>query len=183
MRTLTTLALAASLALLGSCRLVTSKTPMGTKLVALEAAEWDGTWASGFSGPVDLKVNPDGRLQLVYMNDSNGVLRVEQLTWTILSHGDWTFASATHPDLKDEYIWVRIWHEDEQIIAWMPDPETLEKWVLDGTLPGTVDETRNLHLGALEASHLDFLTGPEGRDAVVWDKPMAFVRISGRSGI
>jgi len=183
MRNFATLALAASLALLSACTIVTSRAPMGTESLAPAAANWDGTWASGFSAPVHLKVTPDGRVRMLYMNDDQDSLKAEQLAWTLMKHGDWTFASATDPDHHGEYIWVRIWREEEQIIAWLPNPEALAAWIRDAQLPGTVDQNGNVHLGLLEPQHLDFLTSEAGRESVIWTKPMALVRIGTRTGL
>lgn len=171
-----------ALALVASCTLVTSHAPLGSDPVSPAAADWDGTWASGFSAPVHLKVAPDGKVRMVYLNDEEDGLKAEVLDWTLMQHGDWTFASATNPDLDGEYLWVRVWREEEQLIAWLPAPQSLANLVKAGQLPGRVDEHDSVHLGSLEPQHLDLLTSDEGHNLIMWDKPLAFVRISPNTG-
>jgi len=174
-------AVALCLALAASCKIVTVPSPMGTTPVAPVSADWDGTWACGFQSPVTLWVNDSGAVRLIYTEMEGDELVTHEIEWQLETHGDWMFASAPVPDMPGKFLWARVWREEEQLIAWLPDPEQLAELVRTGTLPGTVEEDGNVFLGELSSEQLDALTTRES-GSILWDKPIAFVRVTNHLG-
>lgn len=169
------------LALAASCKVVTVPSPLGTTAVQPVSADWDGTWVCGFQSPVTLWVHDAGTVRMTYTEMEADKLVTRQLEWKLETHGDWMFASAALPDMPGKFLWARVWREEEQIIAWLPDPEQLAEQVRAGALPGTVDKDGNVFLGELSGEHLDALTTRES-GSIRWDEPVALVRVLNHLG-
>lgn len=181
------LVLALALAVLASaCTVVTTAEPLGTHPVALEPAEWDGTWLHA-EGAVFLKVTDAaaGRMQLVALDESDGddALTARTIRVEVLGHDGWLFANLVVDEEPDTTYWVRLKREGRQLLAWLPSPEAVAEVVRAGHLPGEVDEHGNVHLAPLDDAGLRVITDSTHGILVDWELPLALLRMSDKAGL
>ncbi|MDF1800693.1 MAG: hypothetical protein P1V81_16070 [Planctomycetota bacterium] len=173
-----------ALLLATACNVVSSVEPLGSSPVTLDPAEWNGTWLYS-EGTATIKVvSPrEGRLSMVSIDESNDSLEPIVSEVLVLQHGGWTFANLRHEDEPEQNYWLRLHRDGNQLIAWMPAPKAFATSVLAGSLPGRVEEDGNVRLGELTTAHLDHIIAGERELMLLWEEPLAFLRISDKTGI
>ena len=78
-------------------------------------------------------------------------------------------------DVAPSYLWARIEHGDDAIIAWAPDSVVFARLVEAGLLPGAVEEG-NVVLGALKPEHYRIITTGSHGVVLDWEQPMVLYR-------
>jgi len=174
----------AALLLATACNVVSSVEPLGSAPQPLDPAEWDGTWLYS-EGTVTIKVASaeEGRISMVSIDESNDSLEAIVSEVLVLQHGGWTFANLRHEDEPEHNYWMRLHREGNQLIAWMPSPTAFATSVRAGDLPGVVEEDGNVRLAELTTAHLDHIILGERELMLLWEEPLAFLRISDKAGI
>jgi hypothetical protein len=166
---------------LWGCDSVTSSTPVGDKPVSLQEDDWDGTWINAESA-LTLKVKnaEKGHLQIAWIEDSGGKLKMESFIAEIRVSGDWHFASIRDDggdqEIEERYMFLRVDKSDGQIIGWSPDVAAFKKAVEDGHLPGKMDES-SVRLSVLNSEHIDYIKSAAATSLFDWDEPLVLVRI------
>ena len=176
--------------LLAGCDAVSVDEPVGEEAVALEVADWQGTWVSGevvlMTTVLDAAA---GRVQAAWMERYEEGARLETSEGVVRRTGDWVFLSMPQPDDAEpdadaaprpeaaaRYLWVRVVNDGRTALLWWPDAEAFRAAVRDGRLPGVIGEDDDIHLGDLTAEHLELINAPES-GLLGWQEPMVFVRI------
>jgi hypothetical protein len=162
-----------------ACHPVQSIAPVGSRPVALDAEDWNGTWCGDDGDPVLFRV----------VDSANGVLRMSgieieegEARWehsylylrTVPGHEDWIFVSAEDDLREDEppsYSWARVKRKGELLLVWFPDAAKFEALVEDGRLPGEIDDDRDVRLWELDDADLALIVGEESGALFEWDDP------------
>lgn len=180
---------------LGACDSVLVPEPIGDEAVALEAADWQGTWVSGEIVLMTTVLDAEaGIVQAAWMERYQDGARLETFEGQVRRTGDWVFLSMPDPDPERndtaapgeeaaalaepavEYLWARILNDGRTALLWWPRAEAFRAAVQDGRLPGSIGEGNDMRLGELTAEHLDLINAPES-GLLGWQEPMVFVRI------
>lgn len=177
---------------LGACDTVTSPTPMGTSVLQLEAADWDGRWSNA-EGDMDVTVT-DPAKGLIHVEFPDGDhLRVLDLQ--LRTAGAWTFVSTTEDEFDksqglgdsaddndpgsgaaEGFLWARIKKDGDMIIAWVPDAKAFAALVEQQRLPGSVEEG-HVALGKLQAADYAKITAGELGMVLDWENPAVLYRL------
>ncbi len=170
--------------LAAACNAVSSDEPLGTRPLTLEPTEWDGAWLFA-EGTVHLKVlDPAaGVLQMLTIDESDDGLEATTSRLQLMSHDGWTFGNLVPDEEPDTNYWFRLRHEGNQLIAWLPSPVLFAQAIEAGHLPGEIDEHGNVRLPALTEAQLEIITGSTHGILVDWEQPLAFLRVSDKSGL
>lgn len=173
--------LALALLLGAGCSVVSVPRPVGEKPHVLVAADWEGTWVMGKSiGKVKVVDAAAGRLQLVGLDDEDIKPRLVNHTVFITESGSTLFASLRNDEADaaaKPYVWARVRHEADQVLAWWPDVERFCELVRAGKLPGKVDGSNAL-LDHLTSAHLAALVSGELGPVFDSDSPAVFRRVA-----
>lgn len=185
--------------LLAACDTVSSPVPLGEIPATVDAEHWDGRWHNA-EGHIDVTVT-DGANGLVRIGyEDNG--DYGEMDLEVRRSGDWIFvnvtekdfaeseglatspctpAEAPQPDLPEcddvppSYLWARVSHRDNAIIAWVPDAEAFVRLVEDRLLPGTAEDG-SVVLGPLDSGHYRIITSGSHGVLLDWEHPMVLYR-------
>jgi len=174
-------ALACGLALLlNACSNVYVPAPIGERPLDIEPEkqEWAGNWFHR-DGAITVQVvdGPKGVLRLGWIEEVNDKLELKLMEVFLRDSGGWTYASVRDPDAKGEelYVWARLEKLKGSVTLWFPNARSFRDLVNAGKLPGTV-KGNNVHLGELQASHLDALRTGQLGVPFEWESPAVFFR-------
>ncbi len=181
------LAAAAIVGVTSGCSIVRSTGPMGASPVSLVPEEWNGTWqAPGSSGFCVVQVtDPEaGKMDVALLGIEDEQIRMRTLHVQIRQSGDWTFFSVPvqefakqGDDVKDGYFWGRIKKEGDRVVFWLPHFKRIEAAVAEGRLPGRKKSDNDVEVGAMEASHYEWLTSEKAGVLVDWENPAVLIRM------
>lgn len=143
LKLLGTLGLMVAFASLGSgCASVYMSAPAGSKPHALQAAHWNGVWATE-DGWCQLRVADaaNGRLELSEIKVRDDLPRLETSHYLIREAGNLLFANLQcEEERSGQYIWFRIRRDADHILVWWPDPKKVGQLVRAGKLEGRIDK-------------------------------------------
>lgn len=160
------------------CNPVTSRHPVGTEPLQLEAPEWEGTWSNP-EGSLEVRIvdAKAGQLEAAWIELEEDGFELETLEVHLLRGGGALFASVRENPTEDpDYLIALIDKEENQILIWWPDGDKFKRLVEDGQLPGEVSEDGAVTLGKLEPQHLTLLTSEEHETPFQWRKPGVLFR-------
>lgn len=177
-------------ALLTGCGAVMVTQPMGDRPVALDPADWEGTWASDEIVMLTTVLDSEaGVLQAAWLERYEDGARFETVTGMVRQTGDWIFLSTEHvPVQADEelqseaenepprYLWSRIDNNGRRAIVWWPDLDQFRDAVNGGRISGQVKEDNDVLLGPLDAAQMETINSPSG-NLMNWAEPLVLVRI------
>lgn len=165
---------------LAACDTVTSPAPLGEEVVRVNPAEWEGFW-----------MHPDGPLSIKVIDAEQGLLRFDyedegkpvSLPVQLRQSNGWQFVNVTvgdfDPDLDAEHpehwLWARVLHKGDTLIAWGPQPSVFAGLVAEGVLPGAVDEG-SVVLGSLCPEHYRVITASSHGLVLDWENPLVLTR-------
>lgn len=180
-------AAAAIVCMISGCSVVRCIEPMGASPVSLVPEEWDGTWqAPGSSGFCVVKVAEAeaGKLDVAVLGIEDERIRMRTLHVQIRQSGDWTFFSVpvrefANPgdEVKDGYFWGRIKKEGDRVVFWLPHFKRIEAAVAEGRLPGRKISDGDIELGAMKASHYEWMASEKAGILVDWENPAVMIRM------
>ena len=189
---------------LTACDTVTSPVPLGERPAPINAEKWEGRWANA-EGYLDLTVvdAKNGLVQIAYQEDGECEnLRAQLRTsgeWLFFNVTEADFekseglagspcspADSADPaehgaDGEDEqgeapsYLWGRVLHRGDSIIAWSPSVEVFARLVKQGRLPGTVEDD-NVVLGPLGPEHYAVIVSGAHGVVLDWERPLVLFR-------
>jgi hypothetical protein len=180
--------------LLAGCEAVYSPQPLGDPAVALDPAEWQGTWLAPDTVIITTVLDGEaGRLQTAWMERGPDGAKMEVVEGSIRATGDWAFANtldekedaeappveaegtAADVDTGPRYTWLRLQKGENQLTAWSPNVEQFKVFVGDGRLPGRVTDD-GVELAELTPAQLALINDPAS-GLLDWSNPAVFVRI------
>jgi hypothetical protein len=148
------------------CALTTQ--PIGSVPDDIDPSDWEGVWVHEESFDVDAVVavltvldRDDARLGIDWLRFDDGDTRLEHWTGILRILDDEIFLNVTEQSegvTSPRYAWARIQKDGDLAFALVPSYEELEKLVLNGALPGHIDNARyEITLTELTAEHMRFL--------------------------
>ena len=157
------------------CGGVLSTGPVGGEPVAIDEAEWKGTWLNE-EGVVEIRVvgAAEGRLELGWIESGGRGFELHTQPLELRRLEDWTIGSAWDED-EEGYLWLRVARDGERLLGWLPDDDRFAALVSAGELPGSVEEGLVV-LGPLTPEHLRRIRHDPG--LFVWDEPLVLRRLS-----
>jgi hypothetical protein len=119
---------------------------------------------------------PQGMLQVGWVEDKGGRLQLESYQVEMRKSGEWLFGNIKAREGPAPYLWGLVKLEPGQIIIWTPEQEHFKKLVQSGALPGKVDQGGDLVLEKLTPEHLKLLMSETRGVPFDWKKPLVFFR-------
>lgn len=176
-----------AIVLVTGCDAVYTRQPIGDEPLALETAQWQGTWLNGEVVMLTTVLDADnGKLQTAWLERGETGARMEVVVGEVRHTGERVYInSLDEPDEADEsapesgsppYYWARIRVEERTMTVWMPRLEAFRKAVEEGRLPGRIDADENVVLDRLEPDHLALIDSPEA-NLLQWSEPLVLVRV------
>lgn len=164
-------------ALLAGCASVSSIEPMGERVKPVAEDEWEGTWVHQ-GHPVVVRVSDpqQGLLDVAWVEDKEGALRLESYRIALRESGDWVFGNVRDGDRPGRQYWGVLRKEQGQFVVWTPDPERCAKLVKDGGIPGTVEEGGDVLLDRLTPEQMLRIVSEEQGGCMRWTEPVVFFR-------
>lgn len=181
--------------LLAGCEAVYSPQPLGDTAVALDPAEWQGTWLAPDTVIITTVLDGEvGRLQTAWMERGPEGAKMEVVEGSIRATGEWTFANMlddkrdaeqpaagenegeTPADSEPVYSWLRLQKGQNHLTVWSPNVEQFKLFVGDGRLPGRVTDD-GVVLGVLTPAQLALINDPAS-GLLDWNNPAVFVKIA-----
>jgi hypothetical protein len=187
--------------MLTACDAVFTEQPLGTEIVILDAATWQGSWLGDELVLLTTVLDADqGLLQAAWVERGPEGARFESATGTVRRTGDWIFLNMkrqadtdeadtdTIPEDEDseserseetaplEYYWARVENNGSQVILWQPKVENIRRAVAENRLPGKIKEDEDVVLTALSKEQLAMINSLES-DLLSWSEPLVFIRI------
>jgi hypothetical protein len=178
--------------LVGGCGTVTSATPVGDQVVAIESEDLDGAWLGPKGTPLELRI-VDAQNGVVRITEIGDKGEVESLDVHFRRSDNaigpyWLWSVKLSDFAKDTdypgYLWGIAKRDSEQIVFWLAQARTFRALVESGALPGEVSDDA-VHLGQLTAQQLwlihdedsvmSFIPGPK-LALFHWDEPFVLVR-------
>jgi hypothetical protein len=164
-------------ALIFGCATVSSVEPVGEHPKEISQNEWNGTWIhKDHSMTIKVLNEQKGLLQIAWVEEKEGGLKLESHDVAIRESGGWIFGNVKGKGNTTFHYWALMKKEAGQIIAWTPDPEQFRKLVQTGVLRGKV-EGYDILLEKLTPDDLKgILSGGKGV-CFEWQSPVVFFRI------
>lgn len=170
---------------LASCTSVVSKTPVGAEPAPLDPKQWNGQWMNSEKMALYILVtDPEkGRLEIAYVEESNGRLKLKTHPVEIRKGSEWLWANS---QMGDDNTWFfgRIKEpEDGELLCWLARPEgfmdAVRSGKLKGELPKASDgkESGSVLLEGLSKSDIEALEKGTYPKAFVWDSPLVLIRM------
>jgi hypothetical protein len=166
------------LACLAGCTTVSSIEPMGERPKPVLEKEWEGTWLHQ-DQPVLVRVSDpeQGLIEVAWVEEKQGALRLESYRIALRESGDWTFGNVRETDQPGRSYWGVLRKEPAQLVLWTPDPERCATLVKGGVIPGTVEAGGDVILERLTPGQtLRTVSGDEG-GCLRWTEPVVFFRL------
>ncbi len=164
-------------ALLFGCATVSSVEPVGERPKEISQNEWGGTWIhKDHSITIKVLNEQKGLLQVAWVEEKEGGLKLESYEVAIRESGEWIFGNVKGKGDAPSHYWALMRKEVGQMIVWTPDPEQFRKRVQTGDLRGKV-EKYDIILEKLTPEDLKgILSGNKGV-CFEWQNPVVFFRI------
>jgi hypothetical protein len=167
---------------IAGCATVSSVAPMGERPKELAAEEWAGTWIHQGQALVFRVVDPrNGMLDVAWVEEKGGALRLESYRVSLRESGDWMFGNAVDPGYPGRYFWALVRKEAKQILVWTPDPDQCAKLVKAGVLTGKVEEGGDVILGKLDPAQTRQLLSSSPGNCLRWAEPVVLFRLGSGS--
>ncbi len=117
-------------ALIFGCTTVSSVEPVGEHPKEISQDEWDGTWIHK-NQSVTIKVldTPKGLLQVAWVEEKGGSLKLESYQVAIRESSQWIFGNVKEKETSARYHWALMKKDKGQIVIWTPDPAHFRKLV------------------------------------------------------
>ena len=168
---------------LGACHEVTSTDPVGSVVVPLEIAEWEGVWSTdGESCSFFIAVEDPEEGRLMVAAPTEGGKRTAWPAFVRAEDGEHFLSVevSEENELLPNYFWLRVRNLGDVMLLWAPDVSEFTRLVDEGVLPGeSVDG--NLRLGTLSPRNMAFIASDEAGVLFHWKEPAVLRRIGGRS--
>jgi hypothetical protein len=163
--------------LIFGCATVSSVEPVGERPKELSQNEWAGTWIHK-DHCITIKVLDEqrGLLQIAWVEEKEGGLRLESHEVAIRESGEWIFGNVKGMGDAASYYWALMKKEAGQIIAWTPDPAQFRKLVQSGVLRGKV-ESYDILLEKLTPDDLKGILSGDKGVCFEWQNPVVFFRV------
>jgi hypothetical protein len=166
-----------SATLIFGCATVSSVEPVGERPKEISQNEWDGTWIhKDHSITIKVLNEPKGLLQIAWVEEKEGGLKLESHHVAIRESGGWIFGNIKGKGDTPSHYWALMKKEAGQIIAWIPDPEQFRKLVQTGILRGKV-EKYDIVLEKLTPDDLKSILSGDKGVCFEWQNPVVFFRI------
>ena len=164
-------------ALIFGCATVSSVEPVGERPKEISQNEWGGTWIhKDHSITIKVLNEQKGLLQVAWVEEKEGGLKLESYEVAIRESGEWIFGNVKGKGDAPSHYWALMRKEAGQMIVWTPDPEQFRKLVQTGDLRGKV-EKYDIILEKLTPEDLKgILSGNKGV-CFEWQNPVVFFRI------
>jgi hypothetical protein len=117
-----------------------------------------------------------GLLEIAWVEEGDTGFKLESYQAHLMKCGEWMFCSLKSQD-SELYLWGRLKRNDNQLVIWFPDTARIRALVEAGSLPGKVDEDKNVTLGMLTASQLGLITSDDDVPLMEWEEPLVLVRM------
>jgi len=164
-------------ALILGCAAVSSMEPVGDHPKEISQNEWAGTWINkSHSITIQVLDEQKGLLQVGWVEEKEGGLKIESHRVTIRESGEWIFGNVKEKEDSVFHYWALIKKDAGQIVVWAPDPAQFRKLVETGRLRGKVEGSSTI----LEKLTLDDLKGIlSGDKGVCFERqnPIVFFRL------
>jgi len=159
------------------CATVSSVEPVGEAPKEISQNEWGGTWIhKDHSITIKVLNEQKGLLQIGWVEEKEGELKLESYEVAIRESGGWIFGNVKGKEEAASHYWALMKKEAGQMIAWTPDPAQFRKLVQTGDLRGKV-ERYDVILEKLTPDDLKgILSGNKGV-CFEWQNPVVFFRI------
>jgi hypothetical protein len=164
-------------ALVFGCAAVSSVEPVGERPKEISQNEWGGTWINK-THPITIRVLDEqkGLLQVAWVEEKEGGLRIESYQVAIRESGEWIFGNVKETQDSASYHWALIKKDAGQIIVWTPDPAQFRKLVQTADLRGKV-EKYNIILDKLTLDDLKGILSGDKGVCFAWQNPVVFFRL------
>lgn len=164
-------------ALILGCAAVTSVAPVGERPKEISRNEWSGTWIhKSHSMTIKVLNEQKGLLQVAWVEEKEGGLKLESHQVAIRESGEWIFGNVKEKEDAASFHWALMKKEVGQIIVWTPDPTHFRKLVQTGVLRGKA-EKYDVILEKLTSDDLKgILSGDQGV-CFEWQNPFVFFRL------
>lgn len=164
-------------ALIWGCATVSSVEPVGERPKEISQNEWGGTWIHKDHSITTKVLNEQkGLLQVAWVEEKEGELKLESYEVLIRESGEWIFGNVKRKGDAPSHYWALMKKEAGQMIIWTPDLSQFRKLVQTGDLRGKV-EKYDIILEKLTPDDLKgILSGNKGV-CFEWQNPVVFFRI------
>ncbi len=163
--------------LIFGCAAVSSVEPVGERPKVISQNEWGGTWVNeSHSITIQVLDEQKGLLQVAWVEEKGGGLKIESYRAAIRESGEWIFGNVKEREDSASHYWALIKKDAGQIIVWAPDPTQFRKLVETGVLRGKLEKYDVI----LERLTLDDLKGILSGDkgaCFEWQNPIVFFRL------
>jgi hypothetical protein len=164
-------------ALIFGCAAVSSVEPVGERPKEISQNEWGGTWINkSHSITIQVLDEQKGLLQVAWVEEKTGGLKIESYQVAIRESGEWIFGNVKETRDSASYYFALIKKDAGQIIVWTPNPVQFRKLVETGVLRGKLGKYDII----LEKLTTDDLKGILSNDKGVcfeWQNPVVFFRL------
>jgi hypothetical protein len=168
-------------ALIFGCAAVSSVEPVGERPKAISQDEWSGTWIhENHSITIKVLDEQKGLLQVAWVEEKEGGLKLESYQVAIRESGEWIFGNVKEKEDAASHYWALIKKDAGQIIVWTPDPAQFRKLVQTGVLRGKL-EGYDIILGKLTPDDLKVILSGDKGVYFEWENPVVFFRL-GKEG-
>jgi len=163
---------------LSGCAAVSSIEPMGERPKQVVPTDWAGTWVHR-DHPVAVRVSDpqQGLIDVAWVEEKQGALRLESYRIALRESGDWTFGNVREADRLGHNYWGVFRKDEGQILIWTPDPERCATLVKNGTVPGTVEEGGDVILDRLTPEQTLRVVSGEHGGCLSWTEPLVYFRL------
>jgi len=170
-----------TMAVILGCAAVSSVEPVGERPKEISQNEWGGTWIHK-SHSITIKVlnEQKGLLQIAWVEEKEGGLKIESYQVAIRESGEWIFGNIKEKEDAASHYWALIKKDMGQIIVWTPDPARFRKLVQTGDVRGKV-EGYNVILEKLTPDDLKVILSGDKGVHFEWENPVVFFRL-GKEG-
>jgi hypothetical protein len=164
-------------ALVFGCGAVSSVGPVGERPREISQDEWNGTWINK-NHSITIKVLDEqkGLLQVAWVEEKEGGLKIESYQAAIRESGEWIFGNVKEKADSSSHYWALIKKDAGQIIIWTPDPVQFRKLIQTGVLRGKV-EKYDVILEKLTADDLKVILSGDKGVYFEWQNPVVFFRL------
>lgn len=164
-------------ALIFGCVAVSSVEPLGERPKEISRDEWDGTWIhKNHSVTIKVLDAPKGLLQMAWVEEKEGSLKLESYQISIRESGGWIFGNVKEKEGSAPYYWALIKKDKGQIIAWTPDPSHFRKLIQTGVVRGKMEEY-DVVLEQLTPEQLKIILSGDKGVCFEWQNPVVFFRL------
>jgi len=164
-------------ALIFGCTTVSSIGPVGEHPKEISKDEWDGTWIhKDHSVTIKVLNASKGLLQMAWVEEKEGSLKLESYQIFIRESGEWIFGNVREKEDSTSHYWALIKKDKGQIIVWTPDPAYFKRLIQTGVIRGKV-EKYDVVLEKLTPEQLKVILSDDKGAGFEWQNPVVFFRL------